>query len=105
MTTESDIQLLQLAVYRNSYLMYDNLGISASMSDMPSANDKSKACRALYPRGRLARILLRLQPKKKQQLQVVYNFLSRRVNQERSNYLLDKAMELMKDAKRKTSDN
>ena len=92
--SESDVQR---AVYRNSYLMYDNLGISASMSEMPSANDKNKACRALYPRGRLARFLLRLQPTKKRRLRVAYNFWSRRVNQERSNYLLDKAMELMKD--------
>ena len=96
--SESDVRL---AVYRNSYLMYDNLGISASMSDMPSANDKQEACRALHPRGRWARFLLRLQPKKERWLRAVYNFWSRRVNQERSNYLLDKAMELMDDAERK----
>ena len=95
MTSEADVQR---AVYRNSYLMYDNLGISASMSEMPSANDKNKACRALYPRGRWARFLLRLQPKKKQRLQVSYFYWSIRVKQERSNYYLDKAMELMKDA-------
>ena len=98
MTTEADIQLLQLAVYRNSLLIYDNLGISVSMSEMPSAPAKQEVCRALYPRGRLARFLLRIQPKKKRGLQVAYNFLSERVKQERSNYLLDKAMELMKDA-------
>ena len=98
MPSKSDIQLIQLAVYRNSHLMYDNLGISARMSDMPSANNKSKALLELYPRGRLARFLLRIQPKKKRRLRAVYNYWSTRVNQERNNYLLDKAMELMNDA-------
>ena len=95
---EADVQL---AVYRDSHLIYDNLGISASMSDMPSASDKNKACRALYPRGRWARFLLWLQPKKRQRVQAAYNFLSERVDQELSNYYLDKAMELMNDDKRK----
>ena len=93
--SESDVRR---AFYRNSFLLYDNLGISASMSDMPSANDKQEACRALHPRGRWARFLLRLQPKKERRLRAVYIYWSRRVDQERSNYLLDKTMELMNES-------
>ena len=90
---------IRRAVYRSSCLMFDNWGISASMSDMPSAGDKRAALRALYPRGRLGRFLLRIQPKKKLRLRAAYNFWDDQVYQERSNYYLDKAMELMKDAK------
>lgn len=99
MATEADIQLLKIAVHRNSPLIYDNLGISVSMSEMPSAQDKQTVLSALQPRSRWGRILLWLQPKKRKKLLREYNYLDALVQVERTNYYLDKAMELMKDAK------
>ncbi len=61
----SDLDMLTSALFRKSYMMFDNLGISVSTANLPSAADYRAAARACYPRGRLRRFLLRLRPKER----------------------------------------
>ena len=96
MPSESDIQR---AVYRNAYMLYDNLGILVDIKQMPSYQESRDAANELYPKNRVKRWwLLKVQKKKWRRLTSNYLYWQGVIQDELANYLLDSAKGLQ-DAK------
>ena len=83
------LQQLTEAFYRMSYLRLDALGIQLDMSKLASTKHVKEASRALHPRSRLRRLVLRFRPRERLRRWEIYTYWRNRQQQEFMNEVLN----------------
>lgn len=88
---------LKVALYRNSYMMFDNFGFICSIREMPSTADYERARAERHPQSLVRRLALWGQPKKRRRMDWQINRLWDNVQAELANSMLDFAIGFQND--------